>query len=345
MAFAGDSRGLGSSSYRGAGVSTLRGSLGTLGGGKGLILSALVAALAYLGFSLWAGWREVAGAFAAIGFSGILVALSLSLLNYALRFCRWQLYLRSLGHPIAARPSLTIYLAGFSLTTTPGKAGEMLRGIFLKNLGVSYMHSTAAFLSERLSDLVAVVLIALPGLALYPQGGIFVITGVAAIAMAGLLISQGAALIWLSELLEGRSSRLVKMVRHLLLLLLEARRCHRPRVLLLATALSLAAWSAEAFAFHLVLGWTGIELNIFFAMFTYALAMLAGALSFLPGGLGGAEAVMMALLLFKGVPEPLAIAATIVIRLTTLWFAVVLGVGIMTLAQRELMTTSRASST
>ncbi len=94
-----------------------------------------------------------------------------------------------------------------------------------------------------------------------------------------------------------------------------------------------------------MLGWTGIELNIFFAMFTYALAMLAGALSFLPGGLGGAEAVMMALLLFKGVPEPLAIAATIVIRLTTLWFAVVLGVGIMTLAQRELMTTSRASST
>jgi uncharacterized protein (TIRG00374 family) len=324
-------------------VSALASLLGPRGV-KGLVFSALAAGVAYLGFSLWAGWRDVASAFAAVGFIGIVLALSLSLLNYALRFGRWQLYLASLGHPIAARPSLAIYLAGFSLTTTPGKAGEMLRGIFLKNRGVPYVRSTAAFLSERLSDLAAVVLITLPGLALYPQGRIFVVAGVAAVALAGLLISQGSALAWLGGRMEGHSSRLVKMARHLVLLLLEARRCHRPAMLLVATALSLAAWSAEAFAFHLVLGWTGIEVGLLFAMFTYALAMLAGALSFLPGGLGGAEAVMMALLLFKGAPEPQAIAATIVIRLTTLWFAVALGVAIMSIGQRKLMATSPEAS-
>ena len=60
-------------------------------------------------------------------------------------------------------------------------------------------------------------------------------------------------------------------------------------------------------------------------MSVYALAMLAGALSFLPGGLGGAEAVMVAALTLKGVDQPSAVAATIIIRLATLWFAVALG--------------------
>ena len=62
-----------------------------------------------------------------------------------------------------------------------------------------------------------------------------------------------------------------------------------------------------------------------FAMFVYAMAMLAGAISFMPGGLGGAEAVMVGLLVWKGMPGADAIAATVLIRLATLWYAVAVG--------------------
>jgi uncharacterized protein (TIRG00374 family) len=96
-------------------------------------------------------------------------------------------------------------------------------------------------------------------------------------------------------------------------------------VLAIATALSLVAWGAEAFAFHLMLDWLGLQVDVAFAVFVYAAAMLAGALSFLPGGLGGAEATMVSLLLWLGQPQAPAVAATVLIRLTTLWFAVVLG--------------------
>lgn len=133
-----------------------------------LIGSIALAALGYLAFSLWGGWHEVMAAFLAVGFMGLLMALGLSLINYGLRFLRWQTYLSVLGHPLPIVPSGLIYMAGFALTTTPGKAGEMLRGVFLKQYGMPYTHSTAAFLSERLSDLVAVVLLALLGITLYP---------------------------------------------------------------------------------------------------------------------------------------------------------------------------------
>ena len=59
--------------------------------------------------------------------------------------------------------------------------------------------------------------------------------------------------------------------------------------------------------------------------------MLAGALSFMPGGLGGAEAVMVGLLVWAGIGDAEALVATVLIRLSTLWFAV--GIGAFVLAR------------
>ena len=82
---------------------------------------------------------------------------------------------------------------------------------------------------------------------------------------------------------------------------------------------------AVILTFYLVLEWLGADISFSFAIFVYAISMLAGALSFLPGGLGGAEAIMISLLVLKGMAMPAAIAATVFIRLATLWFAVLIG--------------------
>ena len=73
---------------------------------------------------------------------------------------------------------------------------------------------------------------------------------------------------------------------------------------------------------------------ILFGIFASAFAMIAGALSMLPGGLGGVEATMMALLLALGTNLDVGLAATAVIRLTTLWFAVGLGFAALPFALR-----------
>jgi uncharacterized membrane protein YbhN (UPF0104 family) len=45
----------------------------------------------------------------------------------------------------------------------------------------------------------------------------------------------------------------------------------------------------------------------------------------LPGGLGGAEFSMLGMLFALGVPSAAAVTATAVIRVVTLWFAVLVG--------------------
>lgn len=293
---------------------------------RALVLSVVCSALGYLGFSLWGGWQEVGNTLAQVGVLGITSALLMSSINYGLRFLRWQIYLGVLGHPVPWRPSLKIYLAGFALTTTPGKAGEALRGVLLKPWGVPYPQSFAAFFSERLSDLFAVVMLTLSGLTLYPDSRPLIMAGMALTAMGLLVLSQRRLIEHLRRFAPERSGKLAGLIRHTFSILAEAQHCHRLGTLIGATLLSVLAWGAEALAFHWVLGWMGADIPLAFAVFVYAISMLAGALSFMPGGLGGAEATMVALLVWQGMSAPDAVAATLLVRLATLWFAVGIGV-------------------
>jgi len=292
---------------------------------RAVCVSVFVGACGYLTFALWAGWPEVVHAVRQVGWGGLSVLLLLSGVNYGLRFLRWQIYLRALGHPQPWTSSLLIYLGGFALTTTPGKAGEALRSVFLKSHGVPYARSIAAFFSERLADLLAVVVLCLGGVWAYPALTPLVVVALITLAGLFLLISEGGWLQIRTNRLgtnPGRSERArLKVVG----LLAGARDCHRPRVMLLAMALSLPAWGAEALAFHLLMEMMNYSVPMSFSAFVYGIGMLAGALSFMPGGLGGTEATMVGLLTLNGMSDPVAIAATVVIRLTTLWFAVLLG--------------------
>jgi uncharacterized protein (TIRG00374 family) len=65
--------------------------------------------------------------------------------------------------------------------------------------------------------------------------------------------------------------------------------------------------------------------------FVYCFSTIVGALSMLPGGIGGTEAGMIGLLAFMGISYTSGLPAVILIRLCTLWMAVLVGVGFMIL--------------
>lgn len=291
---------------------------------RAVITSVLLATVGYMGFALWSGWHGVSQAVTKVGLTGIAIALALSLVNYGLRFLRWQMYLKTLGHTVPWLANLKIYLAGFALTTTPGKAGEALRGVLLKSWGIPYPKSLAALLSERLSDLLAVLLLTLFGLSLYPAARPLVVGGAALILIAMAMFSSVRVLDRIEKKIQG-TGRVASLSRHALEMLRQAGRCHAPMLLIAATLLGVLAWGAEAWAFHLILGWMDIHVAATFAVFIYAVSMLAGAASFMPGGLGGAEVAMTTLLVWAGAAMSDAVAVTVIIRLATLWFAVCIG--------------------
>ena len=135
---------------------------------RALLLIIAISAAGYLVFSIWGGWHEVVAAIVRVGFTGTAIALALSLVNYGLRFVRWQKFLALLGHRVHTPESLRIYIAGFGMTILPGKVGESIRSLFLKHHGVSYTESLAAFFSEQFSNLISMLLLVTIGLWMYP---------------------------------------------------------------------------------------------------------------------------------------------------------------------------------
>lgn len=303
---------------------------------RALLLIVVLSAVGYLIFSIWGGWQEVVAAMARVGIMGTAIALMLSLVNYGVRFVRWQKFLALLGHRVYTPESLRIYIAGFGLTLLPGKAGEAIRSLFLKHHGVSYPESLAAFFSEHLSNLISMLLLVSIGLWVFPPAQPLVVI-LAALIVTGLVVLQQTK--WLKVLRTLARNRLTgrlgKLVDHGLEIVLHSGRCFRLPILMYGIALGGVAWGAEAGAFYYIMHVLGSDLSLPTAIFIYAFSMLVGALSFLPGGLGGAEATMVTLLMLNNVAQPQAVAATVLIRLATLWFAVALGVFALTLPERK----------
>jgi len=106
------------------------------------------------------------------------------------------------------------------------------------------------------------------------------------------------------------------------------------------------AWGAEGFGLYLVLDAMGAGIDPAPAIAVYSIAVLAGALAFLPGGLGSTEAMMILLLSALGADSATAVAATLVCRIVTLWFAVGLGaIAVGVLAARGFLPRLNAEET
>ena len=77
----------------------------------------------------------------------------------------------------------------------------------------------------------------------------------------------------------------------------------------------------------IVLGFSQASISLLGSLFAYSGPTLMGALAMLPGGLGVTEATMTGTLeaLAVGLTPTTAAAVTILVRLATLWWAVLLG--------------------
>jgi uncharacterized protein (TIRG00374 family) len=107
-----------------------------------------------------------------------------------------------------------------------------------------------------------------------------------------------------------------------------------PTAMAIATLLGVIGWAAEGYAFWLLLHWMGADVGLGEAVAIFIFSTLAGGLTGAPGGVGGAEAAMVALLALEGVPLEISVPATLIIRVTTLWFAIGIGLLVFPLAER-----------
>ena len=267
---------------------------------RAIIAVAAVAMVAYVGAGFAVDASRVREAIEGLGWIGCSLVLSLSVLNYLVRFQRWQMFLARLGHRLPGVQHLLCYLSGFAFTVSPAKAGEAVRSIYLYGYGVSYSESVAALFVERLQDLLAMTLLASLVVLERPAYRPLI---VGALLLVLALVSRRASS--RCRRCSSASARIPAEDRRRLAalanLLRSSRTLLQPKPLLI--------WHRRRGG---VLGRRGTRLlpdlpgagrarePAARAIGIYALAVLAGSAAFfLPAGIGGMEVVMTSLLVVR----------------------------------------------
>lgn len=295
--------------------------------GNKLIIAVALGAAIFVGMSLWANVHEISDALRRLQRGYIPLVLVLALLNYLTRFLKWEVYRRTLQIVLPIRVSLLVFLSGLVMSVTPGKFGEVLKSYLLKRAnGTAIRRSAPIVLAERFTDFIALILLSSAGTFAFAYGGrLFAISVLLIVGVLVLVSSKtGSARVLRTlrkvPLFSGMARALEEAYRSIFQLL-------HWNLLLPTTLISVVAWFWECLGFYLILHAFDTSLPLFDAAFVYAFSTIAGAVTMLPGGLGATEAGMAGLLVGFHTPKPDAVASVLVVRVCTLWFAVLVGLG------------------
>ncbi len=307
---------------------------------RSFLFTIILAIFVYLLIMIFSDWEDLIKQIITVDPVVVILAVFLSLGNYFCRFFKWLLFTRSLELEIPFKENFLIFFAGLSLSITPAKVGESIRAFFLqKTSSVDLSKGLASTFSERLIDLLAVTILALIGILIlgFQQSVDFLL--VLVIILFGILMG---VLITLFDPLYN----LFSWIFHLKPLFGVGKKIDKFRsdvvvtfhydVFLGALLLGIIGWACEGLGFFLLAQSLGISITFEASIFIYATSSLLGALSFLPGGLGIMEGSMELFLVnFLVISLSTAGALVILIRMTTLWFGVTLGlIFLMVITQR-----------
>jgi uncharacterized protein (TIRG00374 family) len=251
--------------------------------------------------------------------------------NYLLRFVKWEYYLRQIGvQGLKRADSFLIYFSGLGMTVTPGKIGEWLKSYLLKEIhGTPVTRSAPILLAERLTDSLGLLIIACTGIVAFGNETlpVVVIIAVGSVAFIGISRHRPAshALLRLAERLPFAK----RFVPHFEEFYESTYVLMKPSGVMLMTLLSVGSWFCEVMAFYLTLVGLGVGHGpdtLFKAAFILPISTLAAAVLLTPGGLGVAETGITGLSVrLLDMSKGAATTGTVIVRMATLWFGVLLG--------------------
>lgn len=299
--------------------------------GVQLLWSLLLALLVYIGLIVYGDWRQLSALLADFPWGWLAPTLALTLVNFGVRLLKWHWYLRLIRTPISFGQSARIYGISFLMMMTPGKVGEFVRAFMVRNVSGAPVSVVApVVLAERMTDGLAMILLAGIGLLAVDDARIRLAAVTALVAIAAIIVAIQIRPLALWCLGLGHRLPLVNRFADKLSAFYESSYfLLQPKYLVASVLIGVFSWASQGLAFYLVLLGFGAVAGVG-AMLTsisaFNMSTVVGAVVATPGGLGGVESSLAALSIqLLGLSRPAAAAAALLIRFATLWFGVAIG--------------------
>lgn len=297
---------------------------------RGVIL-VIVAIIIYSSLAIFSDYKQFLNQVKGINFYYIPVILAIHFLVLVIYSIRQKVFFDSLGIRLSIKNNISIHFVGLSLLMTPGGLGEIIKTHFLKQkYSQPYTKTTPVVLAEKYHDVMSIISI-LAIMLLFksiiePQT---VVAFLAAILLFTFFVVRNHKLfpkvvsklprILISEKLFGNIKNF-----HETLYLLTNR-----KVFLRGWGIGIIIWFFDALAIYLCFLSLGLKYSFIDSTLLSYTALILGALSFLPGGLGITEVGMLGLFIKYGLTLTVATTLVLLIRLTTIWFYTIIGLVVL----------------
>jgi len=292
------------------------------------------------------GWEDALVAAQQLSLLDFSILFGLASLHYLIRAGRWHVLVRTHCLCGSLAQNTLHFFGGFALTATPGRLGELVRLRWLqREVGGPLTQLLPIAIGDRAIELASLLLVILGALAFSNLGtqAIWLLLAITVVLVSIFCqpVLLEAIVVWVWRLAGRRKPRTLirgrRIIRDLAVIM-------RPVTLIPLLLVGALGWILEGTAFWLLLDWLKIELSLAAAVAIFLIAILAGALSGLPGGFGGMESTAVALMVLQSIPAESAVVAVVIIRITTLWFAVLLGIAIFPFAEASTGSAQRSAT-
>lgn len=286
----------------------------------------------YIGFVFYGDFIKISESFLKIRFELVLLALCLETLSLFIRSLRQKKFLEYIGIKLSILENTKIYFASMSLIATPGGSGTIIKSHFIKKRHDHRISKTVPIVFvERLQDLLAVVTILSFTFLIFFETASFVI-----VIISSVLITFVYILFRRKNLLSKFQEKIKKI--NILQRIVPGPELNnslevlsRPKPIFIGWLISVISWIIDSLVVVVVFSSFDHDLNFIQVIQFYLTSISYGAISLIPGGIGVTEVSFLGFLTLHGIEVSIASTIVLIVRLSTIWFATILGLVTMKL--------------
>ena len=253
----------------------------------------------------------------------ILLLVSASLVPLIIR---WNFLLKNCEIDIPLTKSILVYLSGLAFEITPGHIGVLMKSQILKTSSNIPRTKTAAIvLVEKVYDLIGAILASAMGIIILGLDFYLIIIAILVLTIVFFIIYyRPASKLFLKRITKTKFFS--KYVENISEFDKIVQKSTSVKVATICILLAVTYWFIVSTAVYYTL--IGFDINILDylkVLSIYAISILLGAISFIPGGVGITEGALAGLFTLEGIDVSTALILSVIIRIFVLWYSVSIG--------------------
>ena len=239
---------------------------------------------------------------------------------------KWHFLLKNCEIHIPFTKSVLVYLSGSALQITPGHIGELIKAQILKTgFNIPRTKTASVVLVEKVYDLIGAIIASIIGIIILELEIYLIIFAFSVLILIFFFIYYKPAFeFFLKQIIKMKFfSKYTDNISESYEII---KKLTTPKVAIRSILLSITYWFIVSIAAYCTLLAFDVDiLNYLIVLSIFTTSAILGAITFIPGGIGITEGTLAGLLTIQGIDISTALIVSVMIRIFSLWYGVLVG--------------------